>query len=277
MFQLLGHRGVSPWEILAHRTIWAVPAALLFVLLARQGAQALAVMRDPRTLGWLALTAALVAINWSTFIWAVNRGRLLETSLGYYILPLLNMAAGALIFRERLSRLGMAAVALAAIGVVIQALALGHLPLVSLAVALSFGGYGIVRKRVVADAQTGLLVECVLLAIPSIVYVAWLQRTGLGHAALPSGDLFWLMACGPLTAFPLVLFSWSARRMPLSATGFLQFITPTMGFAMGILQGEAFTAARAASFAFIWAGAGVFAWEAWRRTRAAAEVIALRA
>ena len=279
VFQLLGHRGVSPWEILAHRTIWAVPAALLFVLLARQGAQALAVMRDPRTLGWLALTAALVAINWSTFIWAVNRGRLLETSLGYYILPLLNMAAGALIFRERLSRLGMAAVALAAIGVVIQTIALGHLPVISLLLAVSFCVYGVARKKVAADAQTGLFIECVVLAVPGIAFVAWLAHHGQSHFGQPAPSA-WLIAAGPITALPLMLFSWAARRMPLSGLAFLQFLVPTMTFMLGVAEGEPFTPLRAVSFVFIWGGAGVFLWgivRAWRAGRAIAASAALSA
>jgi len=268
-FQLLGRMGVSPWEILAHRTIWAVPTALLFVLMARQGARLVRVLKTPRTLMWLALSAALIAINWMVFIWAVNVGRVLETSLGYYINPLLNMAAGALIFRERIDRLGKLAIALAAVGVLVQALALGRLPWISLTLAISFCGYGIVRKRVDADAQTGLFVECLLLAIPSLAFVAWLQAQGTSAAADNPAALAWLIACGPMTALPLVLFAWAARRVPLSAMGFLQFIAPTMTFVMGVMQGEPFTPLRASSFVFIWGGAAVFAYGAWRRSRAA--------
>lgn len=273
-FQAIGRLGVSPWEILAHRTIWAVPAALVFVLAARQGRQALAVMREPRTLAWLALSAALIAVNWSVFIWAVNSGRLLETSLGYYINPLLAMAAGALIFRERIGRIGMAAMGLAAVGVALQALALGHLPLVSLALGVSFCAYGIVRKRVAADAQTGLLVECVMLAIPSMVYVLWLEHSGGGHFASDPAAALWLLACGPLTALPLMLFSWAARRVRFSVMGFLQFIAPTMTFVMGMMQGEPFSTLRGVSFGFIWLGAAVFAWGAWTRSRIAAAAVA---
>jgi chloramphenicol-sensitive protein RarD len=273
-FQLIGRMGVSPWEILAWRTIWAVPAAVAFVLLAKQGGQALAVFRTPRTLAWLALSAALIAVNWSVYIWAVNSARVLETSLGYYINPLLSMAAGALIFRERIGRVGMLAIGLATLGVVIQAAALGHLPFVSLALAVSFCGYGIVRKRVAADAQTGLLVECVLLALPSLAYVGWLQGSGAGHFTQSPATALWLAACGPLTAVPLVLFSWAARRVPLSAMGFLQFIAPTMTFFLGVAQGEPFTWVRGLSFLFIWGGAAVFLWGAWTRSRLLARAAA---
>ena len=274
LFQLIGRMGVPAWEILAHRTIWAIPAALLFVLAAKQGHQVLAVVRNPRVLGWLAVSATLIALNWVVFIWAVNSGRVLETSLGYYLNPLLNMAAGALVFHERINRVGKIAIGLATLGVAIQAFALGHIPYVSLAVALSFGGYGIVRKRVAADAQTGLLVECVILAIPSAFYLLWLEQTGMGRGLSNPAALAWLIACGPLTAIPLVLFAWAARRIPLSAMGFLQFIAPTMTFVLGVVQGEAFTPARAVSFAFIWAGAAVFALGAWRAARRTSRAMA---
>ncbi len=269
VFQLIGRLGVSPWEILAHRTVWAVPAALLFVAAARQWPQLRAVLASPRTLSWLAVSAALIAANWMIFIWAVNSGRVLETSLGYYINPLLNMGAGALVFRERIDGAGKAAISLAGVGVALQALALGHLPLVSLALAISFCGYGIVRKRVAAEAQSGLLVECLYLAVPSLLLLAWLQARGLAQGTASPVAFFWLVACGPLTALPLMLFSWAARRVPLSAMGFLQFIAPTMTFVMGLMQGEAFTPLRAISFVFIWIGAAIFAYGAWRRARRA--------
>ena len=264
-FQLLGRMGASPWEILAHRTLWGAPAALAFVLSARQGPAALAVLRQPRTLGWLALSAALIAANWITFIWAVNSGRVLDTSLGYYILPLFNMAAGAVLFGERVDRPGMLAMGLAAAGVGLQAVALGHLPLVSLLLAATFGGYGVVRKRVAAEAQTGLLVECVLLAIPSLAFVLWLAARGSGHFGQGVAVSGWLAACGPITAVPLVLFAWAARRIPLSAMGFLQFISPTITFAIGVAQGEPLNGLRALSFGCIWTGVAVFALGAWRK------------
>ena len=267
VFQAMGKLGVSSWEILANRTVWAVPMALVFVLAAKQVREVLAALRTPRTMGWLALSAALIAANWAIYIWAVNSGRVLETSLGYYINPLLAMAAGALIFHERIDRLGAVAIALAAAGVLVQAVAIGGLPMVSLALAFSFGGYGVVRKRVTASAQAGLLIECLLLVGPGLAYVLWLQQEGLGHLAATPAATAWLLACGPITAVPLVLFSWAARRIQLSTLGFLQFIGPTIAFVIGVAQGESFTPLRAASFVFIWGGAAVFAFAAWRRSR----------
>lgn len=266
-FQVMGRQGIGAWEILAHRTLWAVPTAFLFVLLARQTPQLLQVLRQPRVMAWLALSAAIIALNWLVFIWAVNNGRVLETSLGYFINPLMAMAAGALIFRERLDAIGKGAIALAAVGVTIQAIALGHLPIISLTLAISFCAYGVIRKRVAADAQTGLLIECLILAVPGVFLIAWLQSTGAGHFTASPSSMAWLLACGPMTAIPLMLFSWAARRIPFSAMGFLQFIAPSMTFVMGVLQGEAFTPLRGVSFGFIWCGAAIFAYGAWRRSR----------
>lgn len=273
VFQAIGHRGVGPWEILAERIVWSIPAAAIFVLLAGQARQVAQVLRQPRVLALLGLSSVLIAINWVVFIWAVTSNRLLETSLGYYINPLVNMAAGALIFRERIDRIGLVAIGLALVGVVFQAFALGHLPWVSLVLAFSFAGYGVVRKQVAADAQTGLLVECLLLGLPSLAFIAWLQSNGQGHFTQDLPTALWLIASGPITAAPLVLFAWAARRIPLSAMGFLQFIAPTISFVIGLSQGEAFTTARAISFAFIWCGAAVFLYGAWRRSRTAMRAV----
>lgn len=266
-FQIMGRIGIGAWEILAHRTLWAVPTALLFVVMAGQTRQLAAVLRNGRTMAWLTLSAGVIAVNWLVFIWAVNNGRVLETSLGYFINPLMAMAAGALIFRERMDTIGKAAIALAGVGVVIQTIALGHLPIISLTLATSFCAYGIIRKRVAAEAQTGLFIECLILGLPGLFLIAWLQSQGQGHFTAGPAAAAWLLACGPMTALPLMMFSWAARRIPFSAMGFLQFIAPSMTFVMGVAQGELFTPLRGVSFAFIWGGAAVFALGAWRRSR----------
>ncbi|MBL8770139.1 MAG: EamA family transporter RarD [Phenylobacterium sp.] len=267
VFQAMASFGASSWEIMAHRVVWGVPTALVLALAARQWRQIVQVLRTPRTLAWLSLSTALIATNWAIYIWAVNSGRVLEGSFGYYITPLVNMASGALIFRERIDRFGWSAIGLATVGVLFQGFALGHLPIIALALAFSFGGYGVVRKQVQADAQTGLFVECLILLLPSLAFLAWLQSRGAGHFTVSPAATAWLVAAGPITAVPLALFSWCARRLPLSTMAFLQFIGPTIGFAIGVAQGEPFTALHAASFAFIWTGAAVFILGAWRRAR----------
>jgi chloramphenicol-sensitive protein RarD len=266
-FQAIHALGVGPWETLTQRIVWSIPTSALLVVLARQGGQVVAVLRNPRVLAGLGLSSLLIAANWGVYISAVTSGRLLEASLGYYINPLVNMAAGALLFRERIDRLGMVAIGLALIGVAIQTVALGQLPLTSIILALSFGGYGVVRKQVAADAQTGLFIECLLLGLPSLAYIGWIEAQGAGHFLASPATTLWLVAAGPITAIPLALFSWAARRIPLSAMGFLQFLAPTIAFAIGVAEGEAFTPARAWSFAFIWLGAATFIYGAWRRTR----------
>ena len=267
IFQAIHKAGPSAWEIMAHRVVWGALAAGIYLLVARQWHELKRVLRDPRTLLWLVLSACLIATNWTLFVWAVNANRTIESSLGYYITPLINMAAGALIFRERIGRIGMAAIALAACGVAAQALALGHPPYVSLVLAFSFGFYGIVRKRAPVGAEAGLLVECLVLLVPALGLIAWLETHGHGHFFSNPVATAWLIASGPVTAVPLALFAWAARRMPLSSIGFLQFLAPTISFFIGLAEGEAFTPVRAASFALIWAGACVFIYGAWKKTR----------
>jgi chloramphenicol-sensitive protein RarD len=258
--------GFDALEILAHRTVWAAPVAALLVLAARQGGQVAAVFRDPRTLGWLALSTVLIGTNWGVYVWATTHQATLEASLGYYINPLLNMVVGLWLFRERIDRFGWIAVGLAAVGVLLQALALGRPPWISLILAVSFATYGVIRKRVPVEAQAGLLVECLLLAPFGVVWLLWLAQTGQGVAFDDPVHWLWALANGPATVLPLALFAWAARRMPLSTLGFIQFLAPTLQFAVGVWAGEALTPLRVVSFAFIWGGAAVFAAGAlWRR------------
>ena len=274
VFQAIGRAGPGPWEILSHRVLWGALATAA-LLVARRGLAPLGrVLSNPRTLGLLSLSAVLIAINWGLFIWAVNSGRTLQTSLGYYITPLISMAAGALIFRERIDRYLGVAMGLAAVGVVVQAFAGAHVPWVALAIAFSFGGYGVVRKRVEADAQPGFLVECLVLLIPAAIYLGWLGARGEGHFGVTATATVWLVAAGPITALPLVLFAWAARRLPLSLMGFLQFLSPTISLVIGVMEGEPFSALRALSFLFIWAGAAVYVLGMASRARAARPALA---
>ncbi len=266
-FQQMAHIGASPWEIMAHRAVWGVVWAMLLVLLAKQGAQIFSVFRQPKVLVWLALSASIIAGNWIIYILAVNSGRTLDASLGYYLNPLLNMAAGAMIFRERISGAGKVAMGLAAIGVAIQTAALGHAPWISLGLALTFAAYGIIRKRVQADAQTGLFIECLFLTLPGLAYMIWLETSGQGHFLNSPVSMFWLLFAGPITVIPLMLFSWAARRMPLSSMGFLQFLAPTIVFLIGMAQGEPLSPLRIVSFVFIWAAVAVFIYGALRSAR----------
>jgi chloramphenicol-sensitive protein RarD len=259
--------GATPWEVVGQRAFWAAPCALALVLLSGQMDEALAVLRRPRVLALLALSAMTIAANWTIYLWAVANRHNLESSLGYYVNPLMNMAVGALVFRERVSVVGWLAIALAAIGVVIQTIALGHLPVVALALASTFCAYGVIRRQVAASAQVGLMVECLLLMLPGLAVTLWVRAHGGGLEGTGVGGTLLMMANGPATVAPLALFAWTARRLPFSIMGFLQFIGPTLGFATGLITGEPLTRLGAVSFLFIWAGAAVFAFGAWRASR----------
>jgi chloramphenicol-sensitive protein RarD len=261
--------GFDAFEILAHRAFWAVFVAGLLVVLAKQGGQVLAVFRSPKTLAWLTLSTALIAVNWGLYVWATTHHATLEASLGYYINPLLNMVVGLWLFREKIDKWGWVAIGLAAVGVLFQALALGRPPWISIALAISFASYGVIRKRVPVEAQTGLFIECLLLAPLGLLWILWLVNTGASAGFDSPTNLLWALANGPATVLPLALFAWSARRLPLSTIGFIQFLAPTLQFAVGVWAGEPLTGLRIASFAFIWTGAGVFAAAALLRQRAA--------
>lgn len=261
--------GVGPVEITAERAMWAAPWAAALVLVARKLPELKRVLADRRTLGLLVGSAVLIGINWLLYVVAVNSGRTLEASLGYYITPLMNMAAGALFFRERIDRFGAVAIGLAFAGVAVQTAAVGHPPMLSLGLAVSFCAYGLIRKQVAADAQTGLFVETAILALPAMAWVWHLQAGGQGHLGQDLKTNLLILAAGPLTVVPLALFSWAARRMPLVWFGFLQFIGPTLQFFVGVWAGEPFTPLKAVAFAFIWVGAAVFALGAWRQSRKA--------
>lgn len=267
VFQLMNATGASTLEIVAHRMFWSVFSAAGFVLAARQWPQVRRALASPTVLAQLLLSTMLLTANWGLYVWAVVSGRTLAASLGYYIIPLISMAAGALIFHERLDRFGLAAMGLAAAGVALQALAVGHFPWISLGLALSFGGYGVVRKRVRAEAQTGLFIEGLFMTLPGAAVIVWLQAEGQGHFLVSPAATLVLVLAGPLTVIPLVLFNWATRRLPLSTLGFLQFLGPTLAFVIGVTEGEPFGWLRAASFVFIWVGAAVFAFGAWRASR----------
>lgn len=261
--------GFTSLEILSHRALWSVLFAGGLVLLASQSGQVRKALSQPRTVAWLLFATVLIAFNWGVYVWATTHQATLEASLGYYINPLLNMIVGLWLFRERIDRWGWVAIGLAAMGVLLQALALGRPPWISLMLAFSFGAYGVIKKRVPVEAQAGLFIECLILLPFGIAYVAWLQASGLGHGFSSLEGFGWALLNGPATVLPLALFAFAARRMPLSTMGFIQFLAPTLQFCVGLAAGEDFTALRGASFAFIWLGAGVFAAAALMRARAA--------
>jgi chloramphenicol-sensitive protein RarD len=267
LFILCGRAGASPLEILAQRAVWSAPWAGLLVAVSGHGDQVRRVFRRPRLLGQLAISALMIVSGWTVYVWAVNNGHNIEASLGYYINPLLNMAIGALVFRERINAFGLCAIALSVIGTVLQALALGHLPLIALFLAVTFTIYGVIRKRVEVDAQAGLFVESLLMWLPALALILWQGHAGAARFGHGLAITLLLVAMGPVTVAPLAFFAWTTRRLPLSTVAFLQFIGPSMGFLIGLAVGERLNPLGMLSFAFIWAGVAVFIFGAWRAGR----------
>ena len=251
-------------EIIAHRVVWAMLLMTALIGFGRGFADAWRVARIPAQLAKIALASALVASNWLTFVWGVNNGHIVETSLGYFILPLLNVALGVLVLKERMRLLQWVAVLCAAIGVAIEATRADGLPWVALVLAATFGIYGLLRKQLPLDAASGLFLETVCMMPPALAWLGWLAYSGQGHFSgggsgmLAGGDLL-LIATGPVTAIPLLLFAIAARRLPLSMLAFLQYLAPTIAFLIGVLvYHEPLDAQRMLSLAAIWTGLAVY-------------------
>jgi chloramphenicol-sensitive protein RarD len=262
--------GVAAIELLAHRIVWGLLFLVVAVSLARRWPDLAACLRQPRTRWLLAASTALLAVNWYVFIYGVSSGRVVETSLGYFINPLVNVVLGVLIFRERLRGAQAAAVALAAAGVVYLIWAEGRPPWIGLCLAVSFALYGLVRKVAPVEALAGLTAETLLLFPLAAGFLLWWHhQPGAAFTYQgPAIDLL-LLASGVVTAVPLLFFGLAARRLPLTTLGLLQYLTPTMQFLLAVLAfGEPFTAARQVSFGLIWAALALVTAETlWRRAR----------
>lgn len=268
-FKLLTH--VSPGEILSHRIIWSCVLLLILLLASRRLYRVQAVLRQPRQLLNLTLSALLVAGNWLLFIWSVNNNHLLEASLGYYINPLLNILLGMLFLGERLRRIQSLAVALAGVGVIIQVVLLGHLPWIALTLAASFSIYGLIRKQIAVDAQTGLFVETMLLLPLALIYLLTLANSSTSDLTLNASSLnLLLMAAGVVTTVPLLLFTAGARLIPLSTLGFIQYLGPSIMFLLALFYyDEPVQPAKLLTFGFIWSALLLFSWESWSHSRRA--------
>lgn len=252
-------------EVLAHRIVWAVPFGLLIIVARRQFADVWRALTHRQMLGWLALAAAFISVNWLIYIWAIQNERIFEASLGYYINPLMYVLVGVMFFGDAMRRLRLAAVVLAAAGVLVLATSGDHVPYVSLALSASFTIYGVIRKRVVIGAMPGLFVETLVLVPFAAGFLGWLVVTGRASFGVGDAGLSGLlMLAGPLTVIPLMSFSFAARRLTLTTIGFMQFIAPTLQFCTGIYYGETLTGAHIACFTLIWIAVVLFSVDAYR-------------
>jgi chloramphenicol-sensitive protein RarD len=256
-------------QVLAHRIVWST--VTLLALTATTGA--LKRLRTPRALGFrartLLLTTLLVSTNWLLYIWAVEQNRMVEASLGYFINPLVNVALGVLFLGERLNSTQRAACLLALVGVAFLTVSYGSLPLLSLGLALSFGLYGLLRKRAGVDPTLGLFAETTLLFPLALAYLGWLAAHGALRPAGGEGRLWALIAMsGVITSTPLIWFNEAVRKLPLSTLGLLQYLSPSCQLLLAVLvYREPFLPAYQVAFAFIWASLALYTWDGYRRAR----------
>ncbi len=247
-------------EILTHRIIWSFFFMIALISVSRQWRQVKQLLKTPKKIFLLALSATLVGGNWLLFIWSVNNHHLLEASLGYFINPLVNILLGMIFLGERFRRMQWVAVVLAATGVLVQLWAFGSLPVISLGLAFSFAFYGLIRKKIAVDAQTGMLVETLWLLPVAAIWLFGIANSETSHMMQNTWSLnMLLMAAGVVTTVPLLCFTGAATRLRLSTLGFFQYIGPTLMFLLAVgFYDEHPGADKMVTFAFIWVALAVF-------------------
>lgn len=260
---------VAALEVLGHRILWAVPFGALIILARRQWREVRGALVDRSALAWLALAALCISANWFIYIWAVQNERIFETSLGYYINPLMYVAVGVLLLGERLRRLQIISVVLATIGVLYLTISGGAFPWVALSLAGLFTAYGVIRKKISIGAMPGLFVETLLLLPIALAWMVWLMLHGEASFVSGSAGLTVLLVmAGPVTVVPLLMFAVAARRLTLTTVGFMQFLAPTLQFFTGLYYGEKLTPAHIVCFACIWVAVAFFSYDALRSGKA---------
>lgn len=275
-FNLLSH--VPSLEVLANRIVWSVVATLLLILLLGKRNQLLEVLKNRQLMPWLALTSVLISANWLLFIWAVTQHRVMEASLGYYMTPLISLLLARLLLKEALHPLQAVAGALATVAVVWELYSLGSLPWISLTLALTFGFYGLVRKRYPVDGLCGLTVEASLVLPIALLWLFWqfwspTQNLLFGET---TDTTLLLIASGIMTAIPLLLFAAAAKRLDLSVVGFIMYINPTLQFLIAVfIFKEDFPPQRVVTFVLIWTALVLFMWGMWQARKAQQQAVEL--
>ena len=244
----------TPLEIVSHRAVWSLFFCLIALGLSKQLKSTYTLLKNPRVFIRLLLAAALISVNWIVYIWGVNNGHVVECALGYYINPLIIIAFGVIMLREKMRKLQWTAVGFGALGVLVLTIDYGRLPWIALALAVSWGSYGLVKKQLNLGALEGLAIET-LLSLPFYGgYLIYIGLNGTGHLGSSPGLSILLISAGIVTAIPLLLFNGSTTRLPFTIIGLLQYITPTLQFSIGVwVRHEAMPTARWAGFLIIWA------------------------
>jgi chloramphenicol-sensitive protein RarD len=252
---------IPPLEIVAHRVIWSLPIAGGVLLLSGRMGDIAGLVRQPRKMGMAMVTASFVTFNWLTYVYAISSGHTLQAALGYYINPLISIVIAAIFLGERISRLQMVAVASAAVAVAILAWDAGGLPWISLTLAISWGFYAFFKKSLPLGPNQGFFLEVMILALPAIGYMLWLEASGAGHFFGGNGgsDIGLLMFSGVATAVPLMIYANGAKLLRLSTIAIMQYIAPTCVFLMAVfLFREPFGTAKLVAFCFIWASLVIY-------------------
>jgi len=243
----------SSYEILGHRAVWSLVFCLLFLAFQKQLISTFKLFKDIRTLSLLALTSLLLSVNWGIYIWAVSEDRVVEAALGYYITPLVAVSFGVFVLKEKLRNLQIISVFLAGLGVLILTFAYGHLPLVAISLAISWGSYSLIKKKLNAGALETLSIETIIAFIPSAFYLSYLLENNKAEFGQDVGFSLALVTTGLMTVIPLLLFNAATNRLPLTITGLLQYITPSIMFIIGILVfHEPLQLVKLIGFIFIW-------------------------
>ncbi len=249
-------------EVVAHRIVWSLPIAGVVIWALGRTADLKAALRSPRTLAMAAVTATLITVNWGIYVWAIAVDRAVETALGYYINPLVSVVMGAVLLGEKLTAPQIVAVGLAFAAVVVLTVDAGGLPWVSLGLALTFAVYGFLRKTLPIGPSQGFFLEVLILCLPALGYIAWLEMRGASHfaAALPS-DIVLLLLCGPVTATPLLLYAFGAKLLRFSTIGIMQYIGPSIVLLIAVFVfGEPFGGVKALAFGLIWTALALYTW-----------------
>lgn len=247
---------VNPLEVVAHRAVWSLIFTTFIIIFTKKAGEVIRVFKNPKNFIPLVISSIIIASNWGIFIWAVANDKIIESSMGNYITPLLNVAASAVIFKVVLNKYQKLSVLLALCGVIYMIIIYGKVPYIAIFFATTFCTYGIIKKLVRASAVTGLFVETLIISVPSTIYVLYLMYTG--ESAILRGDAYitTLLICGGVvTTLPLLGFSYSAQVLHLSTLGILQYITPTIAFLLGVfVYHEYFSANMLVTFILIWTG-----------------------
>lgn len=253
---------ITPYQIFAQRVVWSFIFVTAILILTKRIDKLKVALRSPQQWKLILLPTIFISINWLLYIWAVNNNFVIETSLGYYINPLVLTLFGSIFYKERLNTYQKIGIGLAAAGVIFKTLIYGKLPLVSIVLAVCFASYGLLKKKSPLDSLTGLAFETLIISVPSLAYILLMESTGMGITG-NQPMIFWLLIAtsGIVTATPLLMYAESTKKLPLNVVGFLQYISPTIALMLGIFVfGEPFDTVSLMAFSLIWIGLGFFSY-----------------